>query len=719
MKRNLLFILVALLPVVASAYDAKIGDIYYNFSGVEATVTSQKDYWMSNKGSAYSGDVVIPSSVTYNGTTYSVTGIGSYAFDDCSGLTSVTIPNSVTSIGSSAFSGCTGLTSVNIPDGVNKIDYYTFFHCSSLTTITIPNSVTSIVECAFIGCSGLTSVTIPNNVTSIGYGAFAFCSSLTSINIPNSVTNIGDGAFSDCSSLTSITIPNSVTSIGNDVFSDCSSLTSVTIPNSLTRISSFAFSGCSSLTSVTIPNSVTSIGSYAFCGCSGLTSVTIGSSVQMIGYEGDRYRGYTFANCQELTDVYCYAENVPSTRNDAFEDSYIENATLHVPAGSVEKYKSTAPWSEFGNIVAIEQPVTFTAGQVATIILPTEPDASKGMYFRLDRWEDGKIAFEQELQPKARTPYIIVPNEDFSIDTSTMDLTGLRPDTATIEGVYFIGWYVENKDYGLKESTLDFILDTTPDCYYNQEGLSSIHVGPLRACFSILWRLCKNWEWKKLEYILYSADGTKVITEEPVVFTAGQMASIILPTAPDAGKGKYYRLDKCEDGKIIFEQEKQPQAHIPYIIVPSEDFSIDPSTLDLAGLSPDTVSIAGIHFIGSYSREEPVCQEGWYIDIIDTTPDCKAEEGKAYTIGALRAYLTVNWDDPINHSGSKGPGDKLEIVLKDNGTSLTPPLSKGEGDEIVNGKWSNGKWFDLQGRELSGKPAKGVYINDGKKFIAQ
>ena len=194
-----------------------------------------------------------------------------------------------------------------------------------------------------------------------------------------------------------------------------------------------------------------------------------------------------------------------------------------------------------------------------------------------------------------------------------------------------------------------------------------------------------------------------------VTFTENQMATIILPTAPDAGKGKYYRLDKCEDGKIIFEQEKQPQAHIPYIIVPSEDFSIDTSTLDLAGLRPDTVSIAGIHFIGSYSREEPVCQEGWYIDIIDTTPDCGfaplGETGKGAFIGALRAYLTVNWDDPINHSGSKGPGDKLEIVLKDNGTSLTPYPSPVREGSI----------YDLQGRKLPDKPERGIYIEDGKK----
>ena len=210
-------------------------------------------------------------------------------------------------------------------------------------------------------------------------------------------------------------------------------------------------------------------------------------------------------------------------------------------------------------------------------------------------------------------------------------------------------------------------------------------------------------------------------TATAVTYTKGQMATIILPTAPDAGKGKYYRLDKCEDGKIIFEQEKQPQDHIPYIIVPSEDFSIDTSTLDLAGLSPDTVSIAGISFIGSYKSEELKEKEGWYIDIIDTTPDCgfasSGETGKGAFIGALRAYLTVNWDDPINHDGSKGPGDKLEIVLKDNPNSLTPTLSKGEGDEIVNGKWSNGKWFDLQGRKLSGRPARGIYIEDGKKKV--
>ena len=283
--------------------------LYYNIVNGEAQVTYQ-----NANDPTYTtfptGDLTIPSSVAYNGTTYSVTSIGSWAFIGCSGLTSVTIGNSVSSIGQCAFSDCSGLTSLTIGNSVTSIVTGAFSDCSGLTAITvasgnptydsrnncnaiiktadntlivgcqntvIPNSVTSIGDDAFFGCSGLSSVTIPNSVTSIGGGAFFGCSGLTSLTIPSSVTSIGDGAFYGCSGLTSLTIPNSVTSIGRDAFIVCSGLTSLTIPNSVTSIGNNAFSGCSGLTSVTIPNSVTSIGYAAFIGCSGLTAITVAS----------------------------------------------------------------------------------------------------------------------------------------------------------------------------------------------------------------------------------------------------------------------------------------------------------------------------------------------------------------------------------------------------------------------------------------------------------
>ncbi len=147
MKRNLLLILIALLPVVANAYDAEIDGIYYNFSGNEAEVTYRNTNYNS-----YSGAVVIPSTVTYSGETYSVTSVGNGAFYGCSGLTSVTIGNSVTTIGNFAFYNCSSLTSVTIPESVTTIGNYAFYNCSSLTSITIPSSVTSIGDHAFYCC---------------------------------------------------------------------------------------------------------------------------------------------------------------------------------------------------------------------------------------------------------------------------------------------------------------------------------------------------------------------------------------------------------------------------------------------------------------------------------------------------------------------------------------------------------------------------------------
>jgi len=289
----------------AAAYT--YGDLTYKKSGYTITITG------CNKSAA---NVVIPSKIKGRTVTSidddafrgcsgltsitipdSVASIGDYAFNGCSSLTSITISDSVTSIGDGAFSGCSSLKSITIPDGVkSSIGSDMFRGCSSLTSITIPDSVTSIGYSAFSGCTGLTSVTIGNGVTSIGGSAFSGCSSLTSVTIPDSVTSISDSAFYGCGSLTSVTIPDSVTSIGDNAFADCKNLAKVTIPDSVTSIGDSAFSGCESLMRITMPDSVTSIGDYAFSGCSSLTGITIPGSVTSIGYSA-------FGNCSSLNRV--------------------------------------------------------------------------------------------------------------------------------------------------------------------------------------------------------------------------------------------------------------------------------------------------------------------------------------------------------------------------------------------------------------------------------
>ena len=404
---KVLFVLAILIAncISASAIEFTDNGVRYSVNSDNTTVTVAG----YPSGSKPTGDLNIPESVTYGDISYPVTSIGDEAFYGCSGLTSVTIPNSVTSIGYYAFSDCSGLTSVTIPNSVTSIGSGAFDACSGLTSIKvesgnsvydsrencnaiiktatntlisgckntiIPNSVTSIGEVAFYGCLGLTSVTIPNSVTSIGDRAFSGCSGLTSIKVEsgNSVYDSRENcnAIIETATNTLISgckntiIPNSVTSIGYMAFENCSGLTSVNIPNSVTSIGAFAFIECSGLTSVTIPNSVTSIGDYAFGYCSGLTSVTIGNSVTSIG-------DMAFEYCTGLTSVtipnsvtwigdwaffYCHG----LTRIDAYPDPekvslggdvfyrVPKNGTLHVLPKYLSAYRIASPWKNFTNI---------------------------------------------------------------------------------------------------------------------------------------------------------------------------------------------------------------------------------------------------------------------------------------------------------------------------------------------------------------------------------
>lgn len=384
-----------LLPILAHADAVEINGIYYNL------VSKTKKAEVTSNPNRYTGSIVIPATVDYDGITYDVTSIGSRAFIEDKYVTSVSIPNSVISIGENAFGYC-DFTSIIIPNSVTTLDKKAFNNCRKLESITMGTGITSIGEKAFQmcmaldkvivkdlvawcqisfndypfgwnsghlysdenteitelvipdglttiksgtfhGCKYLTTLIVPNSVTQIEAGAFSKCEGLTEVKLPNSITCLN--GFDNCTGLSSISIPNSVTTIGAGAFSGCTGFTSFEIPNSVTSIESYAFYG-SGLKSITIPNNVISIGGDAFLGCDKLTEITIGTGVQTIG---DR----AFGSCQEITDVYSYSEQLPQTNTTAFDNSLIEYATLHVPEAAINSYKTTAPWSGFKEVVAI------------------------------------------------------------------------------------------------------------------------------------------------------------------------------------------------------------------------------------------------------------------------------------------------------------------------------------------------------------------------------
>lgn len=363
MKTKLLCVLCAIVTNfgLICAEKVQIGDLYYILDALSLTaevVQPNNSYSVSTITTAK-----IPTSLEYKSATYTVISIGDHAFQQCTNLTSVTIPLSVTKIGDYAFSTCRSLTRIALPDSIKSIGEGAFSECSGISYISIPNSVIHIGNRAFESCSKLENIVvaseninfcsidgvlfnknqttliqypsgkqggyiIPNSVTRLENYAFSACSNLTGVTIPNSVITMGDCVFEGCKGLTSITLPNSIKNIGLHVFSNCTGLKdeiynnhifafmpisfsgAYVIPDGIEIIAGGAFSYCSGLTDVTIPNSITSIEDMAFLFCYGLTNIIIPNSVVSIGNSA-------FQACFNLTTI-TIPSSVTSIGNSAF-----------------------------------------------------------------------------------------------------------------------------------------------------------------------------------------------------------------------------------------------------------------------------------------------------------------------------------------------------------------------------------------------------------------
>jgi len=357
MKHFLLLSILMLSSILSFAYDFEAVNsdgvsIFYSISSA-----SEPRAWVTYKNSTtkYAGDIVIPSVVSYEGVEYLVTGIGYDAFNDCSGLTSLTIPSSVMTI-YTTFKNCTSLKSLKIYAHVSSLSDGMLSGCSNLENLTIP----------FVGNNGVSKYGSKQKTLGFIFGTDWYSGAKSTSQsyyrydanmyldyyIPSTLRSvivlggeIGLSSFENCSMLTSVTLPEGLESIGDYAFYGCTGIKSITLPTSLKTIgeSSFRFTG---LSAIEIPNSVQSIGNNAFRQSEGLTSIEIPNSVISIG-------DFAFYYCEGLADLYCHASNIPTTGSSVFNCSNQKNATLHVPFASVSAYKAANQWKDFGSIVSI------------------------------------------------------------------------------------------------------------------------------------------------------------------------------------------------------------------------------------------------------------------------------------------------------------------------------------------------------------------------------
>lgn len=270
-----------------------------------------------------------------------LTAVGDNAFYGCTSLTSVSLPEGFKTISSSMFNGCKELTTINLPADLETIGENAFYGCKKLPSITVPASVTTFGSQVFYGCSALTTASILANVATLPQQSFYQCSALQTVTLGNSIKTIGERAFYDCSQLREITLPSQLTTINQYAFYNCSALTMISLPSTLTTLGDDAFYKCSGLITLEIPEGVSTLPTSVFYDCTGLQSLYLPSTITEINYSA-------LYNLDNLVDLHIMATTPPPF-------SYFSRAsevTLYVPETSIAAYQAAEYWQDFKAIYA-------------------------------------------------------------------------------------------------------------------------------------------------------------------------------------------------------------------------------------------------------------------------------------------------------------------------------------------------------------------------------
>ena len=337
-------------------------DDYAQAPWSDPTAVTRLSFIAESSGVATDGDLT-PGTEPIVG----ITGIGSHAFDGCTALTSVTIPDTVTRIGTSAFAGCTALTEAVLPAGVTALQPGTFAGCEALASITLPDLTMLGANC-FQGCKALTEIALPDDLGSIGQNAFAGCEGLTSLTLPTGLRSIDAGAFSGCVGLTALSLPDGTRTVGTSAFEGCIGLTAVTLGQSLTTLDQKAFQNCTGLRIVSLPSTLSTLGYHVFYGCSGLKRIVVtGTSTQTP----------TFAFSTPYPVLYCYTGSTADTGSNAskFTRRHLDAVPLQLPADLIRIDSEALAGLGSAEAIRIGDAVTDIAGDAfdgteAVIIAP-------------------------------------------------------------------------------------------------------------------------------------------------------------------------------------------------------------------------------------------------------------------------------------------------------------------------------------------------------------